>query len=693
MAPQTTKKQVPLVFDASKFQQMVPPFYVRVERMEGNAAQVVPLPIKEGQEAPGPGWSADDVLNLEQAILGAFGGGTYRFQVTDTSNEQMVWSQMFPVNVYPKRPLSPEVAPAMPQQPQQQPTGFGGMPINWNAPPPGYPGFAPGFPPGFQPQYPPQFYPQPQMPAYGAYPPFASFRPGAPGSPVDDVTRLRQEAEAARLTAQEERHKAEMQRVMDASQRAVDELRRSNEQRPRVDEGMQARLEHEREERRKAELAAEQTRFEATIKSMEARMEAQAHRPTGPSEADIRMQRLEDDARRREDQQRQDAALAQIREENRRREDMLMAQLTELKANRTDPMMTFILQQMQSQNESAKEIARVQADAAKENARIQAELQRERTREQEVLIASMKPFMMAPAEMARMMSDKDSSQHQFVRSMATTFNDVAGVMRDWFANMAQMVGGQGESPVVGLAKDAIESAKDMFKTYNDGKSQVQAAQANAQREYIRAQAQANQPQQPQQPQTWQPPPPVAQPSAQAGGLNGANSNGAAPAAPPAPSPLRKGGKTDEEWFGVAIDDIRDMRGQVATYQIAIAQDPPDLDPKTKQPRGMSPDQSAQTILTAAQIIEAKRIPGVYAFEYLYKNEMYSDLVEVLLPDASAAYRTDAVRYLYHRLGQGPNPATPAPVPLPVNPPINGTGADQSEDGKDDDHDGKALVRS
>src|SRR5687767_11113985 len=97
-----TPKQPPPKVDQSKFQQMTEPFMVRVERLDGNRKETIPLPAKEGYAVGGPGWSSDEILALEQWIVKEWtGGGTYLFQITDAANQTMEWNAVFP---YPKRP-------------------------------------------------------------------------------------------------------------------------------------------------------------------------------------------------------------------------------------------------------------------------------------------------------------------------------------------------------------------------------------------------------------------------------------------------------------------------------------------------------------------------------------------------------------------------------------------------------------
>ena len=660
MPPAKTHPKV-LIFDQAKLQAMAEPLTVRVERVKGNAHQVMPLTIKDGWPAAGQGWNQEEVMGLEGWTLDAYGGGTYRFTVTDANNEQMVWVQMFSTQQYPEKVPAPAVAASTPAAGNPNPLAWASMPAT-QSPQTAVPSWggsnfgAPPMPPGVIPfpyQQPFQF--TTQRNGYGP-------QPSAPAN--DELGRLRQEAEAARLQAIEERHKRELDRVLDDNRRMNEQARTAAA--PSEDPAMRERLEREREERFKASLDAERARADAAIQLMLAKIEAQ--KQTGPSEADQRVARLEEENRRTEERRRQEDQIKEMRDESRRREDQMMAMITALKdqPRGPDPMIQMMMMQNQQQMEAAKEGARMQAEAAKESARLNAEAARERTREQADLLGNLKHYMMSPTEVARMINDGQQGQHMFVKSMAGTFNDVAGVMRDWFQNMAQTMGGQPESPAVRVIEGAVASAKDMCERWNQGKTQTEVARANAQARMAQSQAEAysavNRPATAPGPVVT--PPPAPMPSTP--GITTTPPNGDAQAAagwsapPPVTQapPLRKG-KTDEEWFGPALKDISDIREAANLFCESVAMDPPRMREDGSGPAGVGPDEAAMMIMQASAFIRAKvketpvLADQVKAFSYLFEQGMISQLVEVIFPDVHPGYREDCCHFLFRLLDGKP----------------------------------------
>jgi len=652
-----------LHFQPEKLSEMIEPLTMRIERVKGNAKQSMPLPIRDGYGVAGQGWMKDDIATVEQWTLNNWGGGTYQFTVTDANQPVavMTWSQVFPVAQYPEKipmPVAdPMAAPQMPATPWSPPQ----MPVQvptptWGSyPAPGYspsPYGAPTMPPPYYPGYPPH----PGYAQMPGYPPQPSYAPPwstplghaqQPGQPD-----YRAEAERARLATIEASTKAQVDRLLDENRRLAETVQRANEH-PREDPNMKAQLEAAREARHQAELVAERNAFEARLAAFTAK-------PTGPSEEMLRMQKMEDDNRRereerarKEERDRQDAQLKEMREEARRDREALVATINELKSRPTGP--DPILVMIQQQAEASKEAARIQADASKEIARLAADSARERGREQDTLLANLKHYMMSPGDTARLINDQQQGQHMFVNNMAKTFNDVAGVMRDWYGNMMQQMQSPPESPVIRVVEGGIASFKDMFDRWTTGKTQTQIQQMRTQSDVARAQADAMRPIMPQQvvqqpangngqPQVWQPPPPVVPVS-----LAGAPSAASVPEAPPVPAggPLRIGGKSDAEWFGAGLNDILQMREHAAFFVESIAMDPIRPHPQNpNRPAGLGPDEAAKYVLTAVKFLESQTPPvPVLAFDYLFKQQMYPQLVEALLPDIHPSYRMEMLTYL------------------------------------------------
>lgn len=695
MAPSVKTRPQPTPFDQARLQTLTEPLTMRIERVKGNAYQVMPLPVRDGYAAPGQGFSQEEVMGIEQWTVGTFGGGTYKFTATDSAGEQMTWTQIFPLAQYPEKypVIQPDgsvvVAPASGSSAGQAPVPVP-PPYQQPAPPAG-----PWPPPAYAqgPQMPMQ---QPMANPFGLpfYPSAAALSPFAtpfryPGAPMnDDSSALKIQLVEQRYQAQLDRLAEENRRMAEENRRVLEEVRRSAEKRPAVDDATQMKLEREREQRYNAEKEAEKARFEATLKSIEDRM---SNRGSSSEEErrryDEERQRREDERRReearlerereerrlereeaREERRRQEAQRQQEREDQRRRDEVM---LEAMKNKGPDPTVQLLMEQQRQQAELAREQARLQAEAAKEQARLAAEAARERVREQEVLMSNLRTHMMSPTEVARMVKEASSGQDQFVKTMAGTFNDVFGTVRDWFANMSQMMNGGGESPVVRVIEGGISQAKDMFQTWQRSKAQAAVAQANAA-------AAAHQPPMPP-PAYWETPPPVVQqqqaaaPQAVAQPTNGngaakPNGNGAAVAptngssaglgnadAPPAPKePVRLGGKTDAEWFGPALPDVLELRnGAYYFYESARLGR---MTADGKRPEGIGPDQIAQLIVQAAHIVESQKIQGVPAFDYLFKNQMYPQLIEILLPDLPAdgaqGFRDHVAQYLYDLLKPG-----------------------------------------
>jgi hypothetical protein len=666
----------PPKFDQARLQQMSEPFTVRVERMKGNSKSQIPLPPKEGFGVGGPGWTMEEILGLEQWIIREWsGGGTYLFQVTDSSSnpQTMEWTAVFP---YPERtpPIMLDQLVAVPPvvQPTGQPAAF--------APPQNQPAAAPWPPPAAQwagmgpvPQAPapsPGFaagFGAPWGGGWGGPLNFGFAAPQPPATPIkptSDTDVLKAELERMKLQQLEERHRSEVQaretahaQQMQAMQEQLRQLKEGLTARPQGDsdelKAMKLQMEREREERVRAERAAEAERHRAEMAALEAKITANAKPAMDPEIAALKA-KIEADERRRDEDRR-------IEDLRRQQEQQMALVREELRAAREaqnrgpDPMIMMIVDSLKSSNDAQKELARLQLEAQKEVARQHADTLRD-----------MKSQQVAPGEMFRMLREASSGQDQIISSTVRTLNDVFSTAQGWFQQMMQSMGGGGEHPAVRLIEGGMQQVQGLAERYFQTKAQAQVAGANAQREQAKAmQAQAH------AYVAAHAPAAVVQQAAAApiphagGGLNGAgNGNGAvhpvghAPPmtveeAPAPKAPMRKGGKTDAEWFGPAIDDVNLLRGAVNQFLAAIQANPPRLD-KNGHPEGIGPDQAAGFVLQAANMITKNDIKGVLAFDYLFGQAMYSDLIEVLLPDAPGEYRSDVVRYM-HQLMEGKEP--------------------------------------
>lgn len=678
-----------VLFDPVKLAGMAEPLTVRIERQRGNVRQSMPLPRRDGYAVQGQGWSKDEVAELEQWALGSFGGGTYAFTVTDASEPMtvMTWAQMWPVDQYPQKiPVALVSDQQMPpSMPDASMAPYGG------APPPGWQ--MPPSPPTINPS---SFgapmgggsnWPSYSPPAWGY--PWGQQQQGA-SAPRED---FRREAEQARLAQVE--MKADLARLADENRRLAAEAAKA-QQTPREDPALKAQLEREREDRReerhRADLAALEARIAAANAkpaedprlaqliednkrlAAEAKQRDEEHR----RERDEERRRAEDRSEREAAERRHQESLAALRSEQQAAQSRLETLIAANAAPKTDPLITMVVSMMDRQTAAAAEQARLQADAAKEAARIQADAVKDQSRGQAELVNSLKPFMVAPMEMARMITDASKDQSQFTNTMTRTFADAFGTMRDTYRGMMEAMAGPSENPALRVIEGAMGSAKEMFERWTGSKAQSEVARMNAQRDIVTAQAQAMRPIMPhemqQQPvngngstqhapaaaptQGWQAPPPVAQQAPQQAGLAGVT--------PQADDTLRKGGRTDAQWFGTALPDVLAMREGIIFFIGSISMNPPRMQPDGR-PLGIGPDQAAMLIISAAAQIQRMGVKDVEAFNYLFEQKMYDSLIDIILPEGfvkpelSKGFRDDTLQFLYQLL-EGKQLNIPMPIP-------------------------------
>lgn len=667
-------KAPPPKFDQAKFQQMIEPFTVRVERIEGNRKEPIGLPTKDGYAVGGPGWTSDEVMALEQWIVKDWsGGGTYLFQITDSNNpaQTMEWTAVFN---YPKRvpPQLVDTAQPIPQPIPQQPSFGGGAP--WPPPPP-QPWQQYGMPPAPPPPPQPTWANPYGFNPYGGYPNPYGFPPQFPPpaatavKPKDELDALKLENEKLRLAQQEERHQTQMRQQEEQHRREMEAIRAemrniatATTAKPAESEELRTlrlQMEREREERQRVEREASEARHRAELEAIKAQITA---KPAVDPELAAMRAKMEADERRREDDRRHEEARRQQERDTQRLQDELRAMREAPKG--PDPTMMMIVEQMKQNNEAAKEAARINAERDREIARANADALRE-----------LKTQMVHPAEMFRMVRDASSGQDQIITSTVSTLNSVFNTAQQWMNSVMQQMGGQGESPVYRLLEGGMQQVETMAKRWMETRTQRDVAQANAQREHAKAAAEQAKAFSAAHMPAWQPPPPVAgaaagtpQPQAQPRNGNGNGLNGAD--AKPAPKgKMRNGGKTDEEWFGPALPDVEALRQVALQYQEnALAKR---LGPNG-HPEGLGPDQAAMFIVQAAHTIAEQKIDGVLAFDKLYAQEMYPALVDVLLPDLMQGYRDDVVKFIFKVLNGEPlegeavkvEDADAAPAPAP-----------------------------
>jgi len=652
--------------DPTVLLKMNAPLNVQVMRVRANQREPIPLPVRNGYNVSGPGWTHDELQNLNEEILEIAAGGIYEIIVVDSSEPRQShkWQVVFPADVYgPSKPPTTMAgyAGAVPATPPPF-AGYVAPPSYGYAqpqPPPRPPTPIPGYgqPPYGYGQAPPYGYGQSmygQAP-YGQPPPFGFGQP-FPGMPLgfgmaptssgsSEVEALKNELAAMRLASVQAENQRKLEELQAQHRREMETARRA----PQTDD----KYEREREAREKAERDAIEARRQAEATAAEARHQAQfeAIRAQIPKHDDSAAER------------RYEAALAEERRrfdvmkaDSDRRFDTLTAELTRLReAPRGPDPFTIMLELRRSEADAAKETARIQAEAAKETERLRVEAQRLQAEAATKNLTEMRSQIINPVEMARLLHDASKSGDELTRTMIGQFTDIMNLQQQATQSIMAMQP-QGEG-VTGRVVAIAERVADRFTT---GDTQVRVAQANA----ARAQADAAKAQMQSMQPGWQPPPPVVQPGA--GGqpqLAGPSTptvdpaaTGApvqsqvapvaapavAPAAPAAPSPLRAGGKTDDEWFGPALGDVANLRAGAAMFLDAVSTNPPKTDAEGNVP-GLQPDQAAYGLLVAANEI-TKQAHKILAFEALWNQQMYAQLIDVLLPDVVTQFGQNGQMY-------------------------------------------------
>lgn len=643
--------------DLNALMAMTEPLTVHVAQLRGSLRAPISLPLRQGFDVSGAGWEIADVKEINEAILtspdGA-GGGLFEVQVRDSSPDpkSMTFQTFIPPEMYANM-RNPFGAPGgMPQQPNAG--GWGATPA-WGA--------SGANPWGVPPAVPPS--------PYGGWtPPQRTPIPSFNGSSAvsgDEVARLR-----------EELHKRDLATIEERARREVEELRRQMAA-PRDD----GRYDRERERAERAEREAAEARRAAAEAEREARHQrelaelrasiaAQAAPKHDDAVAEMRREMLALEERRR-----QDAALA----EERRRADAAIAAATAKTG--PDPTIMLVMEMMKTLTLGQQAAATAAAEAAKESARLKAETDKEIARAQadaertkneslmklvELTRSAAESGKIQPLDLIHMLREASNGGEEFTRNMIRSMTDFMGVQKDAVLNLLNMQP-QGEG-VAGRVVDGLREAVDTFaKTQaqteaSKASAAAQIARANADAEMARAGFAAG----------WQPPPQVT-----GGGLAGPPSVGAPalpaqtpaatsaampadPAAPTSEKPTVHG-RTDEEWFGPALNDVQNFRKGVNEYldavsrpEVALGQ--PNLepitvvDPRTKKPIGLSPFEAAKYLVMAAGLIARNQANGmspVPAFDQLYAQQMYPALMEVLLPHAPAGYRVDVIRFLSRAL--------------------------------------------
>lgn len=570
---------------------MVEPITVYVTRVRGGNTQLIMMPPRDGHAADGTGWTKPEIASIDAEILeAAGGGGLFEIQLSDSSSPQPIhhkYRTEIPLEIYPMAPKPP-----YPYDGSILPAGYGG---GWGPPQqPGGWGWGPAPTNG-----------------WGARTPI--------GGPAATGPDLRDQLHQERLAAQQ--REFEFTRRFDAlaanaTPRTDDRYEREREERVRAERAAD-------DARRAAERAADEARHRAEMAELKAMVAALTQAQTAPKndEATALRAELAEERRRREESDRRRDDEARLAEERRRNDAMLnelrqsmltLQQQVTAKPAGPDPMIMMLIEWMKMNAQTSAEAARLAAETAKEDARARAEEVRAATAQQATMMQTISQAASAgnipPLQLIQMLREASNGSDQLTRAMVSSMTDMMELQRSATANLLSMAP-QGEG-VAGRIVGAIENG---IQKFSDMQSATAAAHANAQATVARAQADAMMAQAAMAgapgfapppgvvipPPTSVPGAPVATPIrgpiippsagppppdqlAAGGGLGAPPAAAAAPGGVdnviqlPVTAPLRHG-KTDAEWFGAALPKVMELREAVGQYLTALDGDAVDLE--------------------------------------------------------------------------------------------------------------------
>jgi len=618
--------RAPKTFDTAKFETMVEPFTVRVEKIKGTMKMEIPLPQPEDGSAPGTNWSKDQVRDLTRWLVTEWaGGGHYVIAISDGSTppQTMEWTAFYPTTEFPEKvppPLQGAFMPSTPTPTQVKPTMAS------------FPGSGSSLPPAslFPTAAPVPTVPTVPAPQPGYFPPtpypFATPLPTLGGSAAsgevaalrEQLTRAREEALARDFERRLAEMKAESDRQMQTLQQSmtamVQQLTQAVQQRAAA-----------------ADPAVEQ------LREANRRLEEQLTQQRTEMERARREAELREEIRRTQEQQ---ARL--VEESNRRLEEFMRAN-----ANKgPDPQLLMFQQMMQAQMEAMKDIARTS----------------------QVQLDRIQNFMMRPQDVLAIAKESTTNTDHVVQNIARQYESMFGLSRQLIEQAAQLNSGGGGNQVIDLVRDGVANLAEMARKYTGDKTKEQVAAMNAQAEIAKAQAEVQKAQLERMAQMaameaamkagvaapmpsggYAGPPGVQQPAIGApsvrapkmsNGLNGLNGANGAPAnvVPFKPNDGgRRRGRTDEEWFGPTLPKVLELRESVDKFLDALRETPPRRD-------GAEPSEVADAIQQAAAYVMQANLP-IPALTELLAQGMIADFLDVLLPNATQAYRDEVAKLL------------------------------------------------
>jgi hypothetical protein len=595
-----TPKSKQIGFDLQALNAMQEPIAIRIERLDRYSGSKEPISLPQME------WSKEDAQKIEQIILHDIsGGGSYEGQMSDSSGKSFTWKFAYPEQQYPRK-LAPGVAAPQPQA-QNGNGSLSGAPVGTVWQPPAVPRYQP--PPPQSPFYGASPYMSPyQSPPYGGnpyYQPPTAPTPAASG-PSDEIKQMREALDAERRARQEEQHRREREQAEARHAAEMAELRRSMDklsEKPKRGDDDPVLMELKRQnEALQAEIARQREETQ--------RREAE-HR--------IEQQRLADQTRT--EQMRRDQENAQ-READRRFEQIMAAQA---QAQREMQAQILAMQQQSQQQMQAMQ-QQMQQSANGPMATMLAEMQRESSRLAQEQSRAATEAPMRAMDMARMFKEL-SGGDRLVTQLADAYGGVQGMMMRTMEFAKQMLQQDGGSPGWQMLSEGMHGAQEILGKFVESKNKSEMAahraqQAHAQAQAMQAQAQAMSAQA-EMMKGQAPPEDVAQAQAQATEAEkvaGEAQAEAQTAAEAAKSAKQLKVENEKRIFGPAYEEIVQMRG------ILKEQGEDQIEPKS----------IAMGVMMGAEQIRQANL-SVPAFDLL-NDQRYADLVDYMIPDASADYR-------------------------------------------------------
>jgi hypothetical protein len=668
--------------DLKALTDLAEPLSLFMNRMMGNATEPVALPALardrtiDPNATPGTGWTRDDVVKLTPWVQDFWtGAGTYSVQVLDQNKKLMEFEFTIRQDDRVKQRSAPPLGqpgivppsaiqhmqlggPPVPQGTPQAPMTVQPpppIPMQWGSPqytpmqgtfqPPPAPPSAWGAPSPFQ--QPQQVYPpQPQqgygVPPYGmppgyqqpyGQPPYNPWGPLPGGMPQRDnegekaLKALQAEIEAGKRREIELKYAQDLDRTRAEHQKQIDklsdEMRRNNEQgaNKENDEVRRAREERERMERER-----ERERTDARFQEMMAKISELASARANPNDDAIK--RLEEDARRRDEQHarelekrdqiaREERIRLEIKESNDKHERM-MREITANANKGPDPVLEFMKESAREARASQERIAAIEARR----------------------FDAMQAASISPMQLVTLMDKRDSSGDQFIRNMMPALTGVIDLYRGAAENVVGLAGGGPAAAWQPALESVISTGKEVMDRYftwkrDEGVSanKVKIAQAQAQGQAASAAAQAQQAIAHMQTNAARGNNGVSQQaSAPAAGLAGAEAPAAAAQANNV-VPIRQP-PTEAERFGKAYESVKRLREGVKKG---------DLTPNATIDAIM---QGVNAVISNNQ----QHPPGdpahvIVPVFTLYEEERWADFIDQLLPDAPVPFKEECVKIL------------------------------------------------